>query len=143
MFLYVCAFTGVKLTDDVRFVTPQELPVFPKHMSPPWFVCEVLVAQSSVFCVEFCRSFFFCFLSAIVLSVLRLISSYYPLNCSYTRHTRSCDTYQLVHHVQVYLLSNSMRDTCKFVCYVLALCQVLVFVSHVIVSFTYQGVYVT
>jgi hypothetical protein len=66
----------------------------------------------------FCRSLFVCFLFAIVLSVLRLISYYYPLSCSYTRHTRSCDNYQLVHHVQVYLLSNSMCDTCKCVCYV-------------------------
>ena len=53
----------------------QELPTFPVHLSSPLVFSEVCVAQSLVFCVVFCRSFFVPLLLSIVLSVLLFMAS--------------------------------------------------------------------
>ena len=66
----------------------QKLITLPEHLDSPPVLSGVRVAQSSVFCVMFCRSLFVLFLLVIVLSVLRSTASDCPFlvssNLSYS-----------------------------------------------------------
>ena len=66
----------------------QKLITLPEHLDSPPVLSGVSVAQSSVFCVMFCRSLFVLFLLVIVLSVLRSTASDCPFlvssNLSYS-----------------------------------------------------------
>jgi hypothetical protein len=58
----------------------QELVTFPEHLSSSPVFCGVVVVQSLVFCVLFCRSLFVLFLLAIVLSsecLVKYLNFYY------------------------------------------------------------------